>query len=145
MRLEVAEVADLHLSQGTCSRIASWPCVVVTAARISAPMPTKKVAERVEQVGLGGDGDALAREVEVPVEQRILQLRPAAADRGRRRPARKRCSSDDEAIDRLQAMELAEHRIVDAGQLAASARPGAHMLADGDGQRGVAERTDVVD
>ena len=127
-RLEIAEIADLTVSPGTCSRIlrASF---VVTAARISAPMPTKKVASAIEKIGLGGDGDPLAGEVEMPVEQRVLQLRALAGGSGPG-PGRPESSPsiDDEAVDGFQPAELANSAYVDAGQFVQSSA-GARMCS----------------
>ena len=53
-------------------------------------------------IGFGGDGDTLAAEMKVAVEQRVLQLAAAAADRGGDRAAGNLGQQGNEPVGRLQ-------------------------------------------
>ena len=86
-RLEIAEIADLDRLAGHVFE--DFRAARRRHRRVDLARPCRRRSrQRIEKIGLGGDGDPLAGEMEVPVEQRILQLRAPPPDRSRRRPAR---------------------------------------------------------
>jgi hypothetical protein len=64
-----------------------------TAATISAPTPVEELAERHQQIGVGGNADAQEAGHEMGIDHRVLQLRPLTLDAGRSPAARRVRSS----------------------------------------------------
>ena len=126
-RLEVAEIADLDRIAGDVFEDFRAACRRHRGVDLGA-QAKEEGRQRIEKIRLGGDGDPLAREVEVAVEQGVLQLRPPPANPFRRRSAREFAEQSDEAVDRLQTAELAKQRVIDPGQFGSRAA-GARMCS----------------
>src|SRR5208337_1884337 len=128
-RLEVAEVADLHAL--ALHMLENLGVAGGRDRRLDLGAHADEEGRKpVKKVRLGGDGDLLARVVEVAVEQSVLQLRAAATKASRRGAARQLRQQGDKPVHRLHAVELAEEGVFDAGQLLDALSRLPHLLAD---------------
>ncbi len=142
--LEIAEIADMHdigrhlLQDGRRAGCGDGRDDFGSQAG-------EESRKLVKMIRLGGDGDALAAEMEMPVQQCVLQLRPPPADGGGNRATRKLAKQRHETVGHLHARQRVELGEGQAAFLVQGFCRPAHMLADRNDMRTGAEFADILD